>query len=375
MKKQNQKPNGEIKVRFEEIDPALAKRYLARNVANRNLRESTVRAYEIDMRAGNWIPTHQGVAFNDRGDLIDGQHRLTAIVRSGVTVRMLVTRGLPTESGDTKTMDAVDRGAVRSVADQLKLQHGFRNPNRDVAAATAIVHMILGHVKRFTRMTVPQILQVLEIYGRHIADVGKSCDDTKDNRLRRSQLVGALAFARAVEPGLVDRFLVSLISGASLAADSPILALRNFLFSDASLNWTTSALKTKRTAFALVALNSLRRFVQEETTKDVHEGSSGYNFFAGKQPANLTKIAKIFFADPAPATAEPDHPIRAGAAQAKTKVSEGLADRFIKSAKDIGGITPEAEALIARVDSRERFTGKSRLDYMRSRVKSGALEE
>src|SRR3954468_19408819 len=54
------KPN--IRGAFEEIDPAIAKRYLARNLANRHLRESTVRAFEIDMRAGNWVPTHQGIA-------------------------------------------------------------------------------------------------------------------------------------------------------------------------------------------------------------------------------------------------------------------------------------------------------------------------
>ena len=114
------KGNHEIKTRFEEIDPALAKKYLARNVANRNLREATIESYEIDMRAGNWVPTHQGIAFNDRGDLIDGQHRLSAIARSGVTVKMLVTRGLPVESGKTNTMDAVDVGAVRGLNDYMR---------------------------------------------------------------------------------------------------------------------------------------------------------------------------------------------------------------------------------------------------------------
>jgi site-specific recombinase XerD len=57
----NTKPIGKISVAFKEIDPDLAKRYLARNLANRNLRESTIESYAVDMRSGNWIPTHQGI--------------------------------------------------------------------------------------------------------------------------------------------------------------------------------------------------------------------------------------------------------------------------------------------------------------------------
>ena len=234
------KPNHTINVQFEEITPEIAKRYLARNVANRNLREATVRSYEIDMRGGNWVPTHQGIAFNDSGDLMDGQHRLTAISRAGVTVTMLVTRGLPTERGRTKTMDAVDVGAARNVRDQLKLQHGFRNPFRDVAAATSIIQMVLdGQKHKIRRVSVPQILSVLEVYGRHISDIGTAMDSSKEKRLRRSQFIGPMAFARAVDPSCVDRFLAGVIKGANLAEDSPVLAFRNFFFSEASSNWTT----------------------------------------------------------------------------------------------------------------------------------------
>jgi hypothetical protein len=360
--------NNKITVAFEDITPEIAKRYLARNLANRNLRESTVRAYELDMRSGNWASTHQGIAFNDRGDLIDGQHRLTAIVRSGVTVRMLVTRGIPVEQGATKTMDAVDRGAVRSIQDQLKLQHGFRNPYRDVGAANAIAFMVCGPNKNRmkTKATVSQVLQILEVYGRHIADIGSAMDASHEKRLRRSNFVGAIAFARAVDPGIVDRFLAGIIKGANLAEDSPVLAFRNFLLSDASLRWTIA--RQDRVQFSYVVLNSLRRFSKSESSKDVHAGNAGYVFFASKQPENIAPIAKIFLVEPQPLKPEPEQAIR------ETKSMDCVASRFVRSAKDIGGITPEAEALIARVDNSKRFIGTNRVDYMRKRIKSGALE-
>ncbi len=43
------------------------------------------------MREGHWDTTHQGIAIASDGTLVDGQHRLLAIVESGVTVRMNVT--------------------------------------------------------------------------------------------------------------------------------------------------------------------------------------------------------------------------------------------------------------------------------------------
>jgi hypothetical protein len=360
------KSNRSISVKFEDITPELAKRYLARNVANRNLRESTVRAYEVDMRAGNWVATHQGIAFNDRGDLIDGQHRLTAIARSGVTVRMLVTRGIPSEQGNTKTMDTVDRGAGRSIADQLKLQHGFKNPYRDVGAANAIGMMICGPDKNRTRKsTVSQVLQVLEVYGRHIADIGGAMDSSKETRLRRAQFVGALAFARAVDPSIVDRFLAGVIKGANLGEDSPILAFRNFLFSDASLRWSQSGDKKTRVAFAFIVLNSVHNFAESEATKEVYQGNGGYVFFARKQPENIARITKIFLVTPEPLKAEPDQPIREG------KSLDNVGAQFVRSAKDFK-LTPAAEELIARSESRS--IGKSRIDYIRNRVRSGALD-
>jgi hypothetical protein len=288
------KKNGALapSVEWEEITPAIAKDYLARNVTNRNLRESTVKAYERDMRAGNWIPTHQGIAFNDAGELIDGQHRLSAIVRAEVTVRLLVTRGIPRKAAGLHTMDAVDRGANRSVADQLRVQHGYSNPNLAAAAATAIASICVSG--KLGRVTVAQTLQILEIYGRQITDIGVAVDKVGEKRLRRSQFVAALSFARQVEPHATDRFLQGMITGAGLAVDSPILLLRNFLFSDASTQWTSSGLRTHRTDMAFLVLNSLLQFVESAAATKLYEGPRGFAHFAGLQKQNLTTISKIF---------------------------------------------------------------------------------
>ena len=98
-----------------DIDPGLAAHWLQNNFVNRTLSEDTITAYARDMVNGEWLPTHQGVAFNDRDALIDGQHRLHAVIRSGKTVRMMVTFGLASviPGKEVTTMDAVDRGRPR----------------------------------------------------------------------------------------------------------------------------------------------------------------------------------------------------------------------------------------------------------------------
>src|SRR5438046_2404287 len=56
-----------------------AEQWLAANTANRPLSRSTVRGFADAMRSGEWLVTHQGVAFDTDGVLVDGQHRLAAI--------------------------------------------------------------------------------------------------------------------------------------------------------------------------------------------------------------------------------------------------------------------------------------------------------
>lgn len=99
-----------------EISADLAARWLDGNTHNRPVWQSVVDRFARDMQADRWRETHQGIAFDANGVLIDGQHRLWAIVLSGVTVRMRVFFNEPIEN-----LSAVDTGLVRSNFDVLHL--------------------------------------------------------------------------------------------------------------------------------------------------------------------------------------------------------------------------------------------------------------
>lgn len=80
------------------ITPEVASEMLQWNTNNRDIRPKHVERLAEEMKAGRWGLTHQGLAFNCDGTLIDGQHRLLAIVKSGVAQHMMVTRGVPKDS-------------------------------------------------------------------------------------------------------------------------------------------------------------------------------------------------------------------------------------------------------------------------------------
>lgn len=101
---------------IEDVSPELAGHYISFNSSNRPLRVKTVDMLCGIILRGQWKTTHQGIAFDIYGNLLDGQHRLVAIIKSNCTVKLAVTRGLPSDA-----FVAMDLGLKRSVSDLLKV--------------------------------------------------------------------------------------------------------------------------------------------------------------------------------------------------------------------------------------------------------------
>ena len=111
------------------ISPDMAARWLERNTRNRKLRPSTVARYARDMASGNWELTGEAVKFATDGTLLDGQHRLAAVIKSGATVPIYVVRGLAVES-----QRVMDTGDKRTAAGALQIA---KHPNSSLLAAAS----------------------------------------------------------------------------------------------------------------------------------------------------------------------------------------------------------------------------------------------
>jgi hypothetical protein len=100
----------------KQVTPEMAAKWLEGNTHNRPLNEAAIDRLVRDMQSGRWRLTHQGIAFDENDILIDGQHRLWAVVISNVTVPMRVFF-----NESAASMAAVDTGHIRSNLDVMHL--------------------------------------------------------------------------------------------------------------------------------------------------------------------------------------------------------------------------------------------------------------
>ena len=119
------------------IDGYFAKQLVKRNYEhNRAISKHRVDEMAHDMKAGKW----RGVAsdpikFDRDGNLLNGQHRLSAIISSGETVEQYIVTGL--DAGDYRYMDT---GQSRTVGQLLER----KIPNTCTAVGKCIYSMTKG---------------------------------------------------------------------------------------------------------------------------------------------------------------------------------------------------------------------------------------
>lgn len=152
-----------IEAQRVRITPAMAREMLQGNTSNRPLRPKTVEYLSREILAGRWMVTADGIGIDSTGRLINGQHRLQAIIRADRAVDMIVTRGLQPES-----FLVHDGGNPRSMADRTEMAP-------ELAADLAMVmHFIHGmncrpapqQIRDAAAVWLPAHKAVMEVSGR-----------------------------------------------------------------------------------------------------------------------------------------------------------------------------------------------------------------
>jgi len=211
------------------VTPETAREWLESTRINRPLRGDQVKAYARDMREGRWRPVGDPIRIDRLGRLIDGQHRLSAIVESGVSLSLVVISGLEPED-----QLVIDSGVKRRAADQLILggQHNMKYGVRAASVARAMATIDAGRAfDNKMRVTNPEIFEAMEKYPGIIDSV------VAVEGLHRvagiSPLNAGIVHLVGTEriPDTTFKFFADLRSGAGLGATDPVLLLRNRLLS------------------------------------------------------------------------------------------------------------------------------------------------
>lgn len=216
-----------VKVRssVRKITPEVAKKWLEKcnGEFQRPLSLSTVETLSRAMKDGQWANNGETVIFSDTGKLLDGQHRLSAVVLSGVTIEATVSTGVL-----EKDFVTIDSGRVRTMSDILKIRG--ENDYSDLAASLRRVYNYEYTKGASTEQTdcPPTKLDLEKILNKH----PKIRDSVKFARANKSALVAPSMIAPAhyifsqFDKKLADEFVVSFGSGENLTKASPIYKLR-----------------------------------------------------------------------------------------------------------------------------------------------------
>jgi hypothetical protein len=100
------------------VTPQLAETLLASNFANRKINNKRVTSYSKTIKDGEWKLTGQPIIISEDGKVIDGQHRLSAVVIAEKAIDVLIVKLRATDGkGELTALNVpVDIGFQRSMA-------------------------------------------------------------------------------------------------------------------------------------------------------------------------------------------------------------------------------------------------------------------
>ena len=229
-----------MKTELKTITPEYAKTLLeTKNLGNRPLNTRHVKELVREITEGRWKVNGDTICFNDTR-LIDGQHRLAAVVAANMPIQSLVVEGLPFDVFDTK-----DVGKRRSPGDTLFVR-GEANSARVAAALVMIERYMTKRVNnnqtKFTNTEVEMLLK------KHPGIRDCIIASSTIKRLIRPAVIDACYYLFSQkDKAMADEFVDKVLRGTNLDEKSPYSLMRERLVAN-----TTS--KSKINAPYMMAL-------------------------------------------------------------------------------------------------------------------------
>lgn len=222
-----------MKTDIEYIGVEQARQLLSRNTnKNRPLSQRHVDYLANAMKNGNWAINGQTIIISDVGELIDGQHRMSAIIKSGVTVPMLVCRGV-----EGKNFVYIDEGKSRTAANVFASM-GIK----DCSNMAAICNFVLTYREVMrrnigwnlrTKFSNDEVLQEFknnkEIYleVKHLSKKGKAvCAQSVSGGIAAISMMDSMA-----DRNQIVEFWDGVATGEMLTTKHPSYVLRERLIS------------------------------------------------------------------------------------------------------------------------------------------------
>ncbi len=231
------RPPPDIRHEWVLVTPVLAALWLQNNPHNRNLNPNTVKQIATTMLAGRWREDAAGsIARTHDGRLVNGQHRLSAIVETGLSFYFLLLTGVPMEA-----QIAIDIPQRRNLAQALTWM-GETNVNVLGAALTQLYayHNLTGligpKVHPGARPDYSVLLEILDCEPGIRESINATYQARTQLRIPSGPAAAMHYVTHSWSPADADGFWERLASGVAdgvgLDEDDPIFVVRRVILNN-----------------------------------------------------------------------------------------------------------------------------------------------
>lgn len=222
------------------ITPALAEHLLENNPNNRKVSQRTVGIIANDIRSGRWAVNGETIIIADDGTLNDGQHRLWAIIESGISVSSMIVYGVP-----RKTKETIDIGRQRTTGDFIGMA-GETHANVSAALAGHLLRWEKGIAREKSTTIGDSKTEILTYFNEHKTEIQSAIAKVTSNATKFNRAgFGGPAFiaftwtilGRKAGEATADDFWHQMLTGSNLSENSPILYARNRMMRDKKMGF------------------------------------------------------------------------------------------------------------------------------------------
>lgn len=213
----------------EKLTPEMAEELLSRNTHNRTVKRKNIEKIARAITNGEWKLNGEAIKISTTGTILDGQHRLLAVIETGATIETLIITGLAPD-----TQETMDTGSQRSAADALKLR-GEPNNTTLAAIAKRIIVMNGSGMRAATSnsyvVTTAEIVNLVErVPG--LREIARQANSLRSKVGMTGSLAGLLMYLfYEIDRDDAEYFFDRLSSGEMLQSGDPIYELRKQLAS------------------------------------------------------------------------------------------------------------------------------------------------
>ncbi len=247
------KKHVDVQAFMMEITPSLASEMIKCNTHNRKIRHTVVAKYVLEILAGEWYPTASGIGFDSNGVLLDGQHRIQAIIDANTPAMCLVVLNLPPAS-----QEKVDRQTRRNLTDVF-IVAGLACWKQEVQIATFLARRGDGRVMengRFQFQSPPDcaVRERLSLHSIALKAILSQPQVRQEKGLRVGSLAAIVLYYEAA-PEKALEFLRRLRNGFGSSNDEPAKRLNIFLKQFNTTGGVGQETDFKKTLFAINAFH------------------------------------------------------------------------------------------------------------------------